>query len=158
MSDARVALRVAAPILTGAALMLSLAMAVASRPVPPVVRSTVLGMVSAVGSLGALFTAPRAALHWRSICHAATCHAATVESIIVNLRVVKGRAYIRCLPSIAAACCALTAHSLGVYPPCLPPSPCIPCLVPALPVLICANPCLMPALRTFETPSSAMRW
>ena len=35
-----------------------MAMAVASRPVPPVVRSTVLGMVSAVGSLGALFTAP----------------------------------------------------------------------------------------------------
>ena len=85
MSDARVALRVAAPILTGAALMLSLAMAVASRPVPPVVRSTVLGMVSAVGSLGALFTAPRAALHWRSI-----CHAATVESIIVNYVSLKG--------------------------------------------------------------------
>ena len=35
-----------------------MAMAVASRPVPPVVRSTVLGMVSALGSLGALFTAP----------------------------------------------------------------------------------------------------
>ena len=35
-----------------------MAMAVASRPVPPVVRSTVLGMVSAAGSLGALFTAP----------------------------------------------------------------------------------------------------
>ena len=35
-----------------------MAMAVASRPVPPVVRSTVLGMVSAVGSLGALLTAP----------------------------------------------------------------------------------------------------
>ena len=35
-----------------------MAMAVASRPVPPVVRSTVLGMVSALGSLGAMFTAP----------------------------------------------------------------------------------------------------
>lgn len=35
-----------------------MAMAVASRPVPAVVRSTVLGMVSALGSLGALFTAP----------------------------------------------------------------------------------------------------
>ena len=35
-----------------------MAMAVASRPVPAVVRSTVLGMVSAAGSLGALFTAP----------------------------------------------------------------------------------------------------
>lgn len=35
-----------------------MAMAVASRPVPAAVRSTVLGMVSALGSLGALFTAP----------------------------------------------------------------------------------------------------
>lgn len=35
-----------------------MAMAVASRPVPPVLRSTVLGMVSAAGSLGALFAAP----------------------------------------------------------------------------------------------------
>lgn len=35
-----------------------MAMAVASRPVPAAVRSTVLGMVSAVGSLGALLTAP----------------------------------------------------------------------------------------------------
>lgn len=35
-----------------------MAMAVASRPVPAVVRSSVLGMVSAAGSLGALFTAP----------------------------------------------------------------------------------------------------
>jgi predicted MFS family arabinose efflux permease len=33
-------------------------MAVAARPVPPAVRSTVLGMVSAAGSLGALLAAP----------------------------------------------------------------------------------------------------
>lgn len=52
---------VGAGILIGAALACcgsGMAMAVASRPVPPVVRSTVLGMVSALGSLGALFTAP----------------------------------------------------------------------------------------------------
>ena len=35
-----------------------LAMAVASRPVPVAVRSTVLGLVSAVGSLGAMISAP----------------------------------------------------------------------------------------------------
>lgn len=35
-----------------------MAMAVASRPVPPALRSTVLGMVSAAGSLGALIAAP----------------------------------------------------------------------------------------------------
>ncbi len=52
---------VGAGIFIGAALACcgsGMAMAVASRPVPAVVRSTVLGMVSAVGSLGALFTAP----------------------------------------------------------------------------------------------------
>lgn len=50
-----------AGVLIGAALACcgsGMAMAVASRPVPAVVRSTVLGMVSAVGSLGALLTAP----------------------------------------------------------------------------------------------------
>jgi predicted MFS family arabinose efflux permease len=36
----------------------SMAMAVVSRPVPAVVRSTVLGLVSAAGSLGALVSAP----------------------------------------------------------------------------------------------------
>ncbi len=36
----------------------AMAMAVASRPVPVAVRSTVLGMVSAAGSLGALIAAP----------------------------------------------------------------------------------------------------
>ncbi|MDN3565180.1 MFS transporter [Paeniroseomonas aquatica] len=35
-----------------------MAMAVASRPVPPALRSTVLGLVSAAGSLGALIAAP----------------------------------------------------------------------------------------------------
>lgn len=46
-----------------------MALAVASRPVPPVVRSTVLGRVSAVGSLGALFTAPLGqALHLEWAC------------------------------------------------------------------------------------------
>ena len=52
---------VGAGIFIGAALACcgsGMAMAVASRPVPPAVRSTVLGMVSAAGSLGALFTAP----------------------------------------------------------------------------------------------------
>lgn len=36
----------------------AMAMAVASRPVPAALRSTVLGMVSAVGSLGAMISAP----------------------------------------------------------------------------------------------------
>ena len=46
-------------------------MAVASRPVPPVVRSTVLGMVSAAGSLGTLFTAPLGqALNLEWVCRA----------------------------------------------------------------------------------------
>ena len=52
---------VGAGIFIGAALACcgsGMAMAVASRPVPAAVRSTVLGMVSAAGSLGALFTAP----------------------------------------------------------------------------------------------------
>ena len=52
---------VGAGIFIGAALACcgsGMAMAVASRPVPGAVRSTVLGMVSAAGSLGALFTAP----------------------------------------------------------------------------------------------------
>jgi glycine/D-amino acid oxidase-like deaminating enzyme len=33
-------------------------MAVASRSAPPALRSTVLGLVSAFGSLGAMFSAP----------------------------------------------------------------------------------------------------